>query len=75
VTPLIDRPPFFGGVQFSILQRPDIDFELSSAAKIYSIPGIKSLLLKYMTNIVMDGFGYPAKLALQYDPTGVIRQI
>ncbi|RUS77875.1 hypothetical protein EGW08_014349, partial [Elysia chlorotica] len=83
--PLINRPPLIGGMRVFFLNNPDLDFDLTSLANAFDIPGLSdmlhSIIMEQIANLMVLPNVLPIKLAegidlnkLKYpQPQGVIR--
>ena len=53
--------------QLSIIETPEINLELSSLGNLFFL---KSPIINFMTDILMDKMGYPQKWFIAFDSSG-----
>ncbi|GFR74432.1 extended synaptotagmin-like protein 2 [Elysia marginata] len=83
--PLINKPPLIGGMRVFFLNNPELDFDLTSLANAFDIPGLSdmlhSIIMEQIANQMVLPNVFPIKLAegidlnkLKYpQPQGVVR--
>lgn len=83
--PLISTIPLIGGIEAFFFETPEIDFDLVGMANILDTPGLKSLILKTVKDIIRSIIVLPNKYIIQLsanvdasdikipEPQGVLR--
>ena len=63
--PLLNHAPFVGGVRFSFLSIPELDFEPSGFLSILDLPGLRHFIHSRIINQVQDRLMFPRGITLQ----------
>ncbi|XP_041372347.1 extended synaptotagmin-2-like [Gigantopelta aegis] len=63
--PLISKMPLIGGISVFFLNSPNIDFNLTSLANAFDVPGLNDMLHKIVSNQVASMMVLPNRISIQ----------
>lgn len=67
MTPPMDKPPFFGGLEIYFTNPPDIDIHFAGAAKVAQIPGLRGSIRGAIDGAVAGVCVLPRRIAVDID--------
>ena len=66
----IDQPPFIGGVQIFLLEKPNLKFSFIGGAKYFA-----KLILDIVNTHITEKMGYPNSISMQLTDQGMSKLI